>query len=451
MKKVCVIGLGYVGLPTAILVAQSGLQVVGVDTDADKIEKINKQIPVTDEAEVIQNLNEVYGTHNFKVTTVYEPADYFLVAVPTHFCKQRKKADLSHVTSAAMSISAVIKKGDTVILESTVPVGTTLSFGQVIEKESGLQLGHDFFLAHCPERTLPGNLFQELKVNDRVIGGVDEVSVQKAAEFYKYFVSGDLYLTNAQTAEMVKLIENSNRDVNIAFTHQVAAIAEKEGLNPYEVVELANKHPQISLLKPTCGVGGHCIAVDPWFLVDSFPEETHLLRAARETNDEREIQVFTAIKQTIMRWKKETGRACNVVILGLTYKADVDDLRESPALNIARSVVKLPDAVVQVCDPHISREKLSHLLQDSIISLVEGVQTADLIIALVEHSQFKALDKRLLQDKKVLDFCGLFYESRQESIEQEQFFWPASESKTAYRAGLVSVAYQKAEIQEETS
>lgn len=440
MKKVCVVGLGYVGLPTAILAAQGGLYVVGVDSDKEKVEKIKKCLPVIEEPEILEKLHAVIDTPHFKVTTEFEQADYFVVAVPTPF-KENKQADLSYVSSVAMSIADVIKKGDTIILESTIPVGATRSFAYVIEHETGLKVGKDFYVAHCPERVLPGNIFQELKVNDRIIGGIDTTSVQKAAEFYKYFVSGDLYLTDAATAEMSKLIENSHRDVNIAFAHQVAAMAEKEGLNPYEVIELANKHPRVSILNPTCGVGGHCVAVDPYFLISSFKQESTLLQEARAINNARPEQVLKRVKAEAAVWKKEHNKPCKVLTLGITYKPDVDDLRGSPARHIAIEISKDESIELFVCDPHITKERLGHHLQDKMISLQEGIESADIIVCLVSHSQFKVLDKKVLTKKRVLDYCGLLHINRKESREQEQFFWPASESNDFYRSSLMEMMH----------
>ena len=438
MKKVCVVGLGYVGLPTAILAAQGGLYVVGVDSNEERVEKIKKCLPVIEEPEILEKLHTVIDTPHFKVTTTYEPADYFVVAVPTPF-KEDKRADLSYVSSTAMSIADVIKKGDTIILESTIPVGATRSFSYVIEHETGMKAGKDFYVSHCPERVLPGNIFQELKVNDRVIGGIDPTSVQKAAEFYKYFVSGDLYLTDAETAEMAKLIENSYRDVNIAFAHQVATMAEKEGLNPYEVIELANKHPRVSILNPTCGVGGHCVAVDPYFLISSFEKESTLLKEARAINTQRPLHVLERVKAEVKAWQKKHERTCKVLVLGITYKPDVDDLRESPARAIAIDLSQETMIDLSVCDPHITQDRLGEYLKDKMVSLQEGVEIADIVVPLVAHSQFKMLDKKVLAKKPVLDYCGLLHLNRKESREQEQFFWPASESNDFYRTSMMEM------------
>ena len=426
MKKVCVVGLGYIGLPTAIVAAESGLQVVGIDIDKDRVDRINKCCPVIEEPEIVEKLHNVLSKKVFKASQVYEQADYFIIAVPTPFTED-KKADLSFVFSAATSIATVLKKGDTVILESTVPVGTTKTLSNFLAEKTGLEFGVDFFVSHCPERVLPGNIFHELKVNDRVIGGLDRGSTRHVASFYKYFVSGDLYLTTAETAEMIKLVENSYRDVNIAVSHQVASMAHSIGIDPYEVIELANKHPRVNLLRPTCGVGGHCLAVDPWFLVESFPEYTQLLKTAREVNEHKPKEVLAAITKAAQKWKDTHKKQCNILILGATYKANVDDLRESPALFITQELVKNNDIKTMICEPHVSKDRLGAALSLRAVSLLDGVDNADIIVCLVAHSQFENLDKKILAHKKVLDFCGLFHIDRKQSPEQEQFYWPAKE------------------------
>jgi UDP-N-acetyl-D-mannosaminuronic acid dehydrogenase len=425
-KKVCVVGLGYIGLPTAIVAAQAGLKVVGIDINEEAVACINRCCPVIQEPEIVQKLKTVLNTEYFYATTIYEPADFFIIAVPTPFTGD-KKADLSYVFAAAASIAGVLKAGDTVILESTVPVGTTKTLGQFLASKTGLCVGQDFFVAHCPERVLPGNIFHELKINDRIIGGVDRGSTQHVAEFYKYFVSGDLYLTTAETAEMAKLIENSYRDVNIAFAHQVASMAHVAGIDPYELIDLANKHPRVNILRPTTGVGGHCVAVDPWFLVETFPEQTTLLKEARLVNDRRPLEVIATIEQKVAKWKESHAtKTCRVLLLGATYKADVDDLRESPALQIIRHLIKKGEIEPFVCEPNVAKQALGHDVARYAIELQEGIEAADIIVCLVPHAPFKALDKKLLAHKKFIDFCGLLHTSHQQLISEDQFFWAAS-------------------------
>lgn len=423
MKKVCVVGLGYIGLPTAIVAAKAGLMVVGIDINEDAISCINKCCPIIKEPEIVEHLKEVLDTKHFYATTMYEEADFFIIAVPTPF-KEEKKADLSYVFSAATSIAGVLKKGDTVILESTVPVGTTKILATFLASKTGLKVGDDFFVAHCPERVLPGNIFKELKVNDRIIGGVDRGSTHHVAKFYNYFVSGDLYLTTAETAEMAKLVENSYRDVNIAFAHQVASMAKTIGIDPYELIDLANKHPRVNILKPTCGVGGHCIAVDPWFLVETFPQETELLKAARLINDARPLEIIETIKIKVTQWKESRSvKNCKLLVLGLTYKADVDDLRESPALSIAKALLKESGIDLIVCEPNVSKQFLPAEFIHKAVSLADGLSQADVIVSLVAHTPFKAIEKQLLAHKKFIDFCGLLHVAHKQSATKEQFFW----------------------------
>ena len=427
VKKVCVMGLGYIGLPTSIIAAENGYDVIGYDINEHRIERIKNADPVIKEPEVEQKLKDVLKSKKFKATAQLEPADYFIVAVPTPF-KDGKKADLSYVYHAVRSLAPVLEKGNTVILESTIPVGTTDDVAALLQAETGFKKGLDFFVAHCPERVLPGKIFYELVYNARIIGGIDRASLASAKEFYKAFVKGKLYLTNATTAEMVKLIENSSRDVQVAFAHQVASMANSIGLDPYEVIELANRHPRVNVLKPTCGVGGHCLAVDPWFLIETFPEHTNLLKTARWINDIKPQEVIRKINREALAWKMKNDKPCKVLLLGATYKADVDDLRESPALYIARSLSGLKNIDLMVCEPHADRVELSRLVEAKLVEFEDGIEKADLIVSLVPHKQFKSLPYLELSSKKVIDYCGLCYIDKT-TEEQEQMFWPASNAK----------------------
>lgn len=422
-KKVAVLGLGYIGLPTSLIMAQAGLEVVGIDIDQARVDAINAGDPVIQEPETFEKLQIVRGSGMFRASTKLESADYFIIAVPTPFL-QDKKADLSYVFAAADSIASVVQPGNTVVLESTVPVGTTKALAERIEQRTGFKPGVDFFVAHCPERVLPGKIFYELVNNARIVGGIDQQSMRAAQELYEQFVESSLYLTDATTAEMVKLVENSSRDVEIAFAHQVAAMAAAVGLNPYEVIELANKHPRVNILQPSCGVGGHCIAVDPWFLVETFPQESRLLEMAREVNDARPHEVVKKIRGAVVEWQKKHTRKPVVLTLGLTYKPNVDDLRESPALAIAQLLSGDPSLELLVAEPHVNKKKLEQLLGERIVSLQDGVMRADIIVYLVAHNRFKVLDEKLLAGKYVFDFCGIRHEAR--SCEGKAcLFWPA--------------------------
>ena len=425
MKKVCVVGLGYIGLPTSIIAAKYGFEVIGFDVDNDKVERINNFDPVIEEPELLEKLREALSSNAFRATSKIESADYYVIAVPTPF-SENNEADLSYMWKATESIATVIKKGDVVILESTVPVGTTDKLAQRLEALTVLHAGVDFFVAHCPERVLPGRIFYELINNPRIIGGINKESVNEAKIFYKQFVDAQLYLTNATTAEMVKLVENSSRDVEIAFANQVAAMAYKMGLDPFEVIELANKHPRVNILNPSSGVGGHCIAIDPWFLIQTFPEQTTLLKTAREINNTKPRQVIQTTRRCVERWYHAHNKPAKVLVLGLTYKPDIDDLREAPALSIVKKLSIFTDMKLLICDPFVKNEIINDILGTDGVSLKDGLDQADIILCLVKHSEFKKIDKLRLNHKMILDFCGIFYEPHKKDEGQEQLFWPAS-------------------------
>lgn len=423
VKKVCIVGLGYIGLPIAIVAAESGYDVVGYDIDTERVKKINTGDPLIHEPEAYEKLQYVLGAHYFKATDKIEAADYFVIAVPTPITDE-KKADVSCVYSAIDFICAVLQKGNTVIVESTIPVGCTQKIANYITEKTGFLAGKDIFVAHCPERVLPGNIFYELVANDRIIGGVDQASIAPARNFYKRFVSGRLYLTSSQAAEMVKLIENSSRDVQLAFAHQVGSMAQSIGLNPYEVISLANKHPRVNILRPTCGVGGHCIAVDPWFLVESFPEQTALLKTARLVNDDKPKEAIARIKQVVKEWLKNNIGQCKVQLLGVSYKPNIEDLRESPALQVAKEVAQDPCVEVIVTDPHADSDTLFRIFGGSVMNLMDGLSKADVVVFLVSHDRFRLIDRKLLSSKVVLDFCGVLYECNN-ACDEGEIFWPA--------------------------
>lgn len=408
--KACVIGLGYIGLPTALLIAEQGYQVTGFDIDAQRVNLINSGKQVFQEPQAREKLSSVINKGNFSATTTITSADIFIIAVPTPHING--SADLSSVWKAVDSLCLVIKSGNLIILESTVPVGTTQKIAQYIEKKTGLNVGTEIFVAYSPERVLPGRIFHELVHNARIVGGVDELSTNKAAQLYKKFVKGVIHTTTASTAELVKLIENSSRDVAIAFAHQVAAIAESINLDPYEVIRLANQHPRVSILQPTCGVGGHCIAVDPWFLIEAFPEHTTLLHTAREINNKRPEQVLSIIKAKINSWRSVNKRTPILLTLGLTYKPNVDDIRESPALIITRELATWKNSDLFVCDPYITKEKLEEPVASRLVSInsvKEKKIIPDIVILLVGHDCF-ALLVDSFESKAVLDFCGILQE-----------------------------------------
>jgi UDP-N-acetyl-D-mannosaminuronic acid dehydrogenase len=432
MNTVTVVGLGYIGLPTALLASDAQLSVVGFDIDSRRVAAINGFDAVIKEPEIAPSLSRALMRGNFKASVVMQPADVIVIAVPTPLT-QEKTADLSYVWHAAQLISSEITPGTCIILESTVPVGTTERFAGMLQELTGLRAGVDFYCAYCPERVLPGKIFYEMVNNSRIIGGINKASCLKAKEFYDHFVKGEMHLTHASTAEMVKLIENSYRDVNIAFAHQVAQMTTEVGLDPYELIELANKHPRVQILHPRCGVGGHCIAVDPWFLVDGFPNQTELLKVARDVNDARPQQVLQRICLEIENTKATLQREPRIVILGITYKPDVDDTRESPALLIAEKLTQ-QFSQVRVCEPFVHDGWLTdNNLQP--ISIDESIAWADIMVALVDHTVFKN-HPVILEWNNIIDCCGLLYKKSTERDKQTFVAWPQQPSSLSDESSL---------------
>jgi UDP-N-acetyl-D-mannosaminuronic acid dehydrogenase len=395
--SVVMMGLGYIGLPTAALIASRGMKVTGVDIRQGVVDIINKgQIHIV-EPDLEELVHKVVKDKNLCASTKPVSSDVYLVAVPTPF-KGDHEPDLSYVMSATKSIIPTLKKDALVILESTSPVGTTKKMEQFIYKERPELKGH-IFLAYCPERVLPGNILYELKHNDRAIGGVDEISTKKAINFYKHFVEGTLHATNAKTAEMVKLVENASRDNQIAFANELSIICDKAEINVWEMIALANKHPRVHILNPGTGVGGHCIAVDPWFIVSEFPEESLLIKKSRETNNFKTEWVLEKIKNKALTFKAEQSKDPVIACMGLAFKPDIDDLRESPALYVTETLEKIDYAILAV-EPNLISGPNRVLVETS-----EAIKQADIIVFLVSHSEFKNL--KLDNSKQVLDFCGV--------------------------------------------
>lgn len=418
MNTVCVLGLGYIGLPTAIVAAENGWSVVGFDIDERRVAAINAYDAVIKEPETAERLQRVLIRGALKASITLIKAKYYIIAVPTP-CNEDKSPDLEAVWHAAQLLSAVIQPGACIILESTVPVGTTEKLAEKIQNLTGLRAGVDFYCAHCPERVLPGQIFKELIENPRIIGGINKTSIEVAKEFYASFVQGALYLTQARTAELVKLIENSYRDVQVAFAHQVAQLAEASETNPYELIELANKHPRVSILRPKSGVGGHCIAIDPHFLIQSFPRQTALLQTARAINDQRPISIIHELRNKLL-----INENHKMLLLGATYKPNVDDLRESPALFIAQTLSQEFPTAIQVCEPHLHDAALiSHGVKPT--SLNNGLAWADSIVVLVDHDYFKT-ERHRIELHTVIDFCGLLYNEKLQETCREYMMWPDS-------------------------
>ncbi len=394
---VVMMGLGYIGLPTAALIASRGLKVTGVDIHQNVVDTINKgQIHIV-EPDLDGLVHHVVKENFLQATTSPVEADVYLIAVPTPF-KENHIPDLSYVRSAVKSIIPTLKKGALVILESTSPVGTTELMQKLIFEERP-DLKGDIFIAYCPERVLPGNILHELKHNDRAIGGIDDISTKKAIAFYRHFVIGELHATNAKTAEMVKLVENASRDNQIAFANELSIICDKAGINVWEMIALANKHPRVNILNPGTGVGGHCIAVDPWFIVSEFPIESQLIRKSREVNNFKTHWVLEKIKNEALAFKIKHTRDAIIACMGLAFKPDIDDLRESPALFVTEKLKSEGFSTLKV-EPNLEVYKKEVLIPTS-----KAIEEADIIVFLVGHSEFKNL---IICDKKiVLDFCGV--------------------------------------------
>jgi len=412
---VSVIGLGYIGLPTAALLASRGIKVIGVDINESVVETINKGMIHIVEPELSELVKKSVSIGDLQASTMPVKADVFIVSVPTPF-KDNFEPDLLYIESAAKSISSVLEKGNLVILESTSPVGTTEKMMKIMQKERpDLNFpvcgtdgsSADIFIAHCPERVLPGKIVYELVDNDRVIGGITNSCSYKAKELYEIFVTGKCFITDVRTAELCKLVENSYRDVNIAFANELSLICHKLGVDVWNLIELANNHPRVNILQPGPGVGGHCIAVDPWFIVNSAPDESKLISTARKINDNKPKHVISQIN-SVARSIELTNKEINIACLGLSFKADIDDLRESPAVKIVSPLANFGFNRIYIVEPHISKIP-KHLEADSVelTSMEEGIDKSNIIVILVDHSEFKSMDRELLIGKKLIDTRGV--------------------------------------------
>jgi len=405
MKKIVVMGLGYIGLPTSSLLATKGHQVFGVDVNSQVVEMINKgEIHIVEPGLDILVKSAVLSG-NLRAALEPEEADIFIIAVPTPFTDDHVP-DISFIESATRTIAPFIVQGNLVILESTSPVGTTERIHTILAEErpdlfngNGPKNSPKVLIAHCPERVLPGQILNELVTNDRIIGGIDQASQKKTAEFYRSFVSGEVLVTDARTAEMAKLTENSFRDVNIAFANELSLICDRLGINVWELIELANRHPRVSILQPGPGVGGHCIAVDPWFIVDAAPEEARLIRTAREVNDHKPHWVLEKVRARAERFKSPV-----IGCLGLAFKANVDDLRESPALEITRALMVSGIGRVMACEPNVN----GGFEEFQLFDLGDVLKEADILLVLVDHAEFKGIDRELLKEKVVIDTRGIW-------------------------------------------
>lgn len=393
------IGLGYIGLPTAAVVAQKGIHVHGVDVNPKVAETINQGKIHIIEPGLEEVVKEGVEKGFFKASTTPVEADVHLVVVPTPF-KGNHEPDISFVESATMAVLPFLKEGDTYIIESTSPVGTTEKMADLIFQKRP-ELKDKIYIAYCPERVLPGNVLYELVHNDRVIGGINKNSTEKAKEFYRTFVQGELHSTNARTAEMCKLTENSSRDAQIAFANELSFICDKAGINVWELIELANKHPRVNILQPGAGVGGHCIAVDPYFIVSDYPRESRLINTAREINNYKAFWCAEKTKTAMLEFELKNGRKPTTAIMGLAFKPNIDDLRESPAKYIAQKVMQSEQNNFLVVEPNIEEHSVFKLT-----NYREAYEKADIIAFLVAHNEFKTLEYN--NDKIILDFAGVF-------------------------------------------
>ena len=401
-KTVCIIGLGYIGLPTAALIANKGFSVSGIDIDERIVSKINKG-----EINIIENdlktfVKSAVLTGKLKVFNKIHQSDIYIICVPTPFHKSNETPipNIDYVLSATKSIAQFIKSGDLIILESTSPVGTTEKVKQTLIN-CGANL-EDVHIAYCPERVLPGNIMTEIVENDRIVGGLTSKSGKKVADFYRLFVNGNILETDAKTAEMCKLAENSFRDLNIAFANELSIICDKQGINVWNLIKLANQHPRVNILQPGTGVGGHCIAVDPWFIISQDSENTKLIRTVREVNNNKTKWVINKIKSSADNCTPKKGIKPKIALLGLSFKPNIDDLRESKALEVVETLLSDGFDVITV-EPNIQSHK--NLI---ILSLYEAIEQADLICLLVKHREFLVPEvKNKLKNFEVLDFCGV--------------------------------------------
>ncbi len=394
-KTVCVIGLGYIGLPTAALLANRQYQVHGVDVVQSTVDTINQGKIHIVEPDLDTFVRSAVNSGNLVADVKPKESDVFIIAVPTPF-HDGYVPNIDYVVSATEAISPYVKEGNIVILESTSPVGTTDKVAEVLEKE-GVDISK-VHIAHCPERVLPGQIMRELVENDRIVGGINEEATKETVAFYKTFVSGQVLETDAKTAEMAKLTENSYRDVNIAFANELSILSDKFGINVWELISLANRHPRVNILQPGAGVGGHCIAVDPWFIVHAGGEDAKIIKTAREVNTYKTEWAIEKIKNAALLFEKANARKAKVACMGLAFKPDIDDLRESPALFITRRLINEQIEVLAV-EPNVKSSD-----EFTLIDYEEAIENADIVVFLVAHSEFKGIR---IFGKEVFDFCGV--------------------------------------------
>jgi UDP-N-acetyl-D-mannosaminuronic acid dehydrogenase len=410
--RLAVIGMGYIGLPTAVALATRGVDVVGVDVNPSVVDAIeNGQVPLI-EPDLAIGVSGAVAMGHLKATTDTPEADGYIIAVPTPFNGDHT-ADLSYVRSAVEQIAPKLHGGEVIVVESTSPPGTTESVSRwIADLRPDLVLPHategipDVFVAHCPERVLPGRIMIEMVTNDRVVGGVSPRCAEKAASIYRVFCQGEILLTDAGSAEMAKLVENAYRDVNIAFANELSLVCDSLKLDVWEVIKMANRHPRVNILTPGPGVGGHCIAVDPWFIVGVAPEQAKLIKIAREVNDHKPHYVVRQVIKSVNRFREPV-----VACLGLTFKANIDDIRQSPAREVVSVLAEaLPDVDIRVADPYVVElpAELATMRNVQLQRATDAIADADVVVMLVEHDKFKALSRNLLEGKVVFDTQGVW-------------------------------------------
>ena len=400
MLNCSIIGLGYIGLPTATIIAKNGIKVNGIDTNKEVVEAVNNSIPHIKEKGIENNLKEAISTGNFRAFSSPQESDIYIFAVPTPTKEENNSlpnADTSLLIKAFKSVMPLIKKNDLIIIESTSPVGTTKKISEIFFDNTNFE-PKDIHFVYCPERVIPGNMLTELVLNDRVIGGLTEEATNLAVNFYARFCKGKLFKTSASSAEFVKLAENAYRDVNIAFANELSIVAKNLELDILELISLANRHPRVKILNPGCGVGGHCIAVDPWFLASASPENTPLIQTARKVNDNKLNWVFEQILSEIKKIETNLGRKPIVGCFGITFKADVDDLRGSPAISIINKLIN-EGIEVLINEPNLKKHTTFKLF-----SIQDILKKSDLNVFLVNHTEYQNLN---LNNNNVLDFCGI--------------------------------------------
>jgi len=400
-KKICIVGLGYIGLPTAALLANNNFEVIGVDINKKTVDIVNEGRIHIVEPGLESLVSNAVSSGNLKASTIPIISDIYIICVPTPFHENENLhlPNIDYVVAATESIAILIKKGDVIILESTSPVGTTEIVASTLANK-GVKI-EEVYIAYCPERVVPGKVIEELVNNDRVVGGINEISSKIVSNFYRLFVKGAVLETDARTAEMCKLTENSFRDVNIAFANELSIICDKEGIDVWKLINLANRHPRVNVLQPGSGVGGHCIAVDPWFIVARNPENAKIIKSAREVNNYKSKWVIDKIKSSVEDFTSKTGKVPTISCLGLSFKPDIDDLRESPAVNIVLSLIG-ENFNIKAVEPNINAHEIIQL-----ISYDDALKSSDIIVVLVKHKEFLNIFEKIDQNVSLLDFCGI--------------------------------------------